>query len=113
MTRNQTRIKELEIQLSAQTQLIGELSEKLTLLEARNALLEKELSFYRTKKNSSNSSIPPSQDPYRIKRTESLRERSGRHPGGQPGHNDCTLEAVSEPTEVNSTSVRLLPVLWS
>ena len=66
-------------------------------LEARNALLEKELSLYRIKKNSSNSSIPPSQDPHRIKRTESLRKSSARKPGGQPGHEGSCLEMVSEP----------------
>jgi transposase len=100
LTRNQARIQELECQLVAKAQLIEELSTQLSLLEAKNAMLESELSLYRTRKNSSNSSIPPSCDPYRIKRTESLRQRSGRKPGGQPGHDGCTLEAVSEPTEV-------------
>jgi len=66
-------------------------------LEAMNASLEQELSLYRTKKNSRNSSIPPSQDPYRIKRTDSLRVSSARKPGGQPGHEGSCLEMVSEP----------------
>ena len=68
-------------------------------LKARITSLEEELLRYRTKKNSSNSSIPPSQDPNRIKRTESLRECSGRKPGGQPGHEGSCLEMVAEPTE--------------
>ena len=107
LTRNKALIQELECQLTIERQLIGELSAKLSLLEEKisrledqNSLLEQELSLYRTRKNSRNSSIPPSQDPYRIKRTESLRERSGRRAGGQPGHEGSCLEAVSDPTSV-------------
>ena len=72
---------------------------KISELEAQNASLEQELSLYRTKKNSQNSSIPPSQDPHRIKRTDSLRNRSERKPGGQPGHKGTCLEMVSDPDE--------------
>jgi transposase len=82
------------------TNTITEQAAKIAEQAAKIALLEKELLIYRTKKNSSNSSIPPSQDPFRIKRTESLREKTGRKPGGQPGHEGCFLEMVSEPTEI-------------
>jgi transposase len=91
-------IKDVEI-LKLQEQ-VHSLTEAQSRLEAQNSMLEKELALYRTKKNSSNSSLPPSQDPHRIKRTESLRVSSGRKPGGQPGHDGSCLEAVSEPTEV-------------
>lgn len=37
-----------------------------------------------------NSSRPPSTDPPWAKRTKSLRRSSGRHPGGQPGHQGHT-----------------------
>lgn len=46
-------------------------------------------------KDSHNSSLPPSQD--RRQRTRSLRERSGRKPGGQVGHPGATLGLVDEP----------------
>jgi len=79
---------------------ILELERLVVLLMEEIAALKEELSFYRTKKDSSNSSLPPSRDTYRIKRTESLRERSGRKPGGQLGHNGSCLEMTSEPTEI-------------
>src|SRR5205085_4532704 len=46
-------------------------------------------------KNSQTSSLPPSTDPH--KRTRSLRERSGRKPGGQVGHRGATREMVAKP----------------
>ncbi|OQX20422.1 MAG: hypothetical protein BWK75_04835 [Candidatus Altiarchaeales archaeon A3] len=43
-----------------------------------------------------NSSKPPSTDKGRVKIT-SLRESTGRSPGGQKGHNGITLEQVPNP----------------
>jgi transposase len=93
LTRDQKRIVALERQVQF---LINRVKE----LEKENALLKKELSYYRTKKTSRNSSVLPSQDPYRLKRTESLREQSGLKPGGQFGHVGSCLEMVLEPTEI-------------
>ena len=67
MTVDQARIIDLENQLASQSRLVVELSDQLSLLAEKNAILEKELSLYRNKKNSSNSSIAPSQDPFRVK----------------------------------------------
>jgi len=51
MTWNQASIIDLENRLASQSRLIAELSDKLSLLEEKNAILEKELSLYRNKKN--------------------------------------------------------------
>jgi hypothetical protein len=65
---------------------IRELEELVVILMAKISSLEEELSHYRTKKNSGNSSIPPSLYSYRAKRTASLRKPSDRQAGGQTGH---------------------------
>ena len=49
------------------------------------------------KKNSSNSSKPPSTDIGKGKRTMSLRVSSNKKPGGQPGHKGSTLELRETP----------------
>ena len=69
-------------------------------LKARVAYLEERLSRYEHPKNSSNSSMPPSHDPFRHKRTESLRTKSGKKPGGQMGHSGSCLEISEPPDEI-------------
>ncbi|TRY24206.1 IS66 family transposase, partial [Geobacillus sp. LEMMJ02] len=49
----------------------------------------------RTKKNSSNSHLPPSSD--RFANTRSSRKPSGNKPGGQEGHQGTTLRQVEHP----------------
>ncbi|MBE2930814.1 IS66 family transposase [Anoxybacillus flavithermus] len=49
----------------------------------------------RTKKNSSNSHLPPSSD--RFANTRSSRQPSGNKPGGQEGHQGTTLRQVEHP----------------
>ena len=63
-------------------------------LTARVAELEARLS-----KNSHNSSKPPSSDGL-AKKTQSLRQPSGKKPGGQTGHPGQTLKRTSEPDEI-------------
>lgn len=48
---------------------------------------------------SENSSLPPSKDPIGFKRTQSLRPKSNRPNGGQPGHKGHTKEQTSMPNK--------------
>jgi transposase len=70
--------------------------ETIAVLLARVAELERRLGL-----NSSNSGKPPSSDglgkPKREPRTRSLREVSGKRPGGQKGHKGETLRQAAEP----------------
>ncbi len=63
--------------------------------DARIAELERQLGA-----NSRNSSKPPSTDGLAKPAPKSLRKKSGRKSGGQPGRRGRTLEQVSEPDEV-------------
>jgi len=87
MTAEGFRIQELEALVLELTKEISELKAELSRLGS-------------PKKDSSNSSIPPSQDPFRVKRTESLRETGNRKPGGQPGHQGSILQMSENPTAI-------------
>jgi transposase len=87
------RIAELEQQLKVIQSVVIELS-------SINKLLLERLSKYENPKNSRNSSIPPSKDENRPFKSKSLREASGKKPGGQPGHEGKTLEMAVTPDEV-------------
>jgi transposase len=62
--------------------------------------LQKEVDQLKRKKpkNSSNSSLPPSQDLFRLK-NQSLRKKSNKKTGGQPGHTGETLSMSETPDE--------------
>ena len=76
--------------------LIAGLRADNAALKARIALLERQLGL-----NSSNSGKPPSSDGLKKPgRVSSLRERSGKKPGGQRGHKGETLRQVTDPNEV-------------
>ena len=62
------------------------------VLMKRISLLEAELAIYKNKKNSNNSSIPPSKDENRPLKNQSLRQKSDKKAGGQRGHEGRTLE---------------------
>src|SRR5262249_31911684 len=76
----QERVKVLE-------GLIGSLQERIKTLEGQLA------------KDSHNSSLPPSSDRF-VRAPKSLRQKSGKKPGGQKGHRGHHLQQVQTPDEV-------------
>jgi transposase len=86
-------------QLEEENKKIPLLEAEIRTLKSENAQLRKRLSKYEAPKNSNNSSIPPSKDENRPKR-KSLREKSGRKPGGQKGHKGTTLQMVDNPDKI-------------
>ena len=79
-------VQQLEALVQHQQVTIQEQAARLQTLQAQAA------------QHSQNSSQPPASDGYRQpRRTQSLRRRSGKPRGGQPGHPGHTLTAVAHP----------------
>lgn len=82
-------------------QMISDLN--LTIIKLNQTignLLEDNRLLRTPKKNSGNSSVPPSKDENRPRKTVSLRGSSGKLPGGQTGHEGSTLKMSSVPDQV-------------
>ncbi len=98
------RINRLEEELSNRVRQVHQLS--LTVKDLTRQLksahqqtrLAKDAHLATVMKNSQNSSLPPSRDP--CKRRKSLREKSGRKPGRQVGHRGATREMVEQPNHL-------------
>lgn len=84
---------DLEKEISKLIQRIKHLEGRVKELELENADLKEKLH----KKNSNNSSIPPSKDENRVKPKQSLRRSKGRKSGGQQGHKGHHLEMTERP----------------
>jgi len=84
----QARVKRLRHQLEHQQCLSHQL--RLRLSELGSAV----------GKDSHNSSLPPSTDPPAARRTRSLRRRTGRRVGAQPGHRGSTRRRQPRPDQV-------------
>jgi transposase len=79
--------------------LVYDLLIKVDALTAQVQMLQAEVNRLKAKKNSGNSSLTPSQDMFRLK-NQSLREKSNRKSGGQPGHKGETLLMTPDPDKV-------------
>ncbi|MFS4474719.1 IS66 family transposase [Chryseobacterium sp. T20] len=83
-------------------QTIAELNATIKELNETIGLLQEELRLSKgPKKDSGNSSVPPSKDENRPLRTSSLRASSGKRSGGQKGHQGNTLEMTAIPDQVH------------
>ena len=86
--------------LTKENALIKEESEILKKTVAALTAKTEELEA-KSKKNSKNSSKPPSSDGMKKPQaTQSLREKTGRAPGGQNGHEGTNLELKDQPDKV-------------
>ena len=98
-------VNELTVENARLNRRIEALNVEIRALKYENKDLRERLSKYedpQPPKNSSNSSVPPSKERFgdEIKRrTSSLREKSGKKPGGQPGHEGNTRLMSSQPDE--------------
>jgi transposase len=87
--------EELAACVVQQAELIERLQAEIAEVRAENAELKRQLA-----QNSRNSSRPPSSDsPFAKPAPKSFRRKSGRKPGGQPGHPGSTLALVDNPNE--------------
>jgi transposase len=86
---------------------LAQLTVRTQQLAARVEQLEDQL-----KKNSGNSSKPPSTDKGSSSRPKqrSLRGKSGKKPGGQKGHRGTTLQRVDDPDETIVHSLEFCPI---
>ncbi len=82
------RVTELTEQNAAQARVIAEQAERIAELERRLG------------QNSGNSSLPPSSDRFGKPKPRSLRGKTDRKPGKQPGAPGGALRQVEDPDEV-------------
>lgn len=90
--------------IDAQHTKIVSLKRNVDRLQKENRDLRKRLSKYEDPdKNSTNSNVPPSKERLKdevIRRTKTLRKKSGLKPGGQPGHEGHIKEMENAPDVV-------------
>src|SRR5438270_9916641 len=79
--------KDLHERLAQRDELIAHLQQRVQALEERVG------------KDSHNSHLPPSSDRF-VRQPKSLRKKSGKKAGGQPGHSGTTLQWQGRPDEV-------------
>jgi len=91
-----SQVEKLRPALSAEGQMLVDLF--MPFCEAQQATIKKledKLAI-----NSSNSSKPPSKDDFKPPKARSLRKKSGKNPGGQPGHKGNKHRLSDTPDEI-------------
>jgi transposase len=93
----ETLIAKQALLIEQQAGLLKKQSEEISTLKARIVALETEVTHLKLRKNSRNSSLPPSKDNNPPKPNQSLRKPTGKKPGGQLGRKGSTLEMSKTP----------------
>jgi transposase len=88
-------LKQALIAMGSQQERIQALEEVITAQQERISTLERQQA-----KDSHNSSLPPSSDRF-VRPPKSLRQKSGKQAGGQPGHPGHHLRQVQAPDEIH------------
>lgn len=90
---------------------VRELEDRLRISREEAQKLQQENQELRGRlaQNSQNSHRPPSSDPPHKPRPKSLRGKSARKPGGQPGHSGRTLEKLKEPEHIQIHPLCICP----
>ena len=94
------QMKELTEQLQQQSEQLTALQEIIAAKDAQIAVLTARIEELTHKKNSGNSSKPPSSERLNKPAPKSLRTKSGKPAGGQPGHKGSGMKIDREPDEV-------------
>ena len=92
----QRQIDTLKAEVFRKTVEMRKLQSRLDELQGKG---EKSKAMDKPQVTSENSSLPPSKDPIGFKRTQSLRQKSERPNGGQPGHKGYTKEQTALPNK--------------
>jgi transposase len=95
--------RRLQAQVRSQHEVIERQSQQIALLTAQVEDLQARLS-----KDSHNSHLPPSSDRFK-RQPKSLRTKSGKKAGGQPGHPGQMLRMIEIPDSVISHRVQTCP----
>jgi transposase len=94
------QLQQQSAQLQQQTEQLAELQEIIAVKDVQIAALTARIEELTHKKNSGNSSKPPSSERLNKPAPKSLRVKSGKAAGGQPGHKGNGMKIDREPDEV-------------